>query len=147
MNRQSTMRDLTAQLPLGTDPQSVSRRLEALEQLLEGMFVVPVINRRVGLDAVLGLLPVAGDTIAALLGLYFVWEARNLGMSKWQQARMIGNVGFDWLIGLLPFAGDVADFLFRSNTRNLRIVRRHLDRHHPGTRTLDGAKLSPAGAR
>ncbi|MGE3689994.1 MAG: DUF4112 domain-containing protein [Novosphingobium sp.] len=132
---------------MGTDVQSVSRRIEALEQLLEGMLVLPVINRRIGLDSLLGLLPVAGDTIAALMGLYMVWEARNLGMSKWQQARMVGNVGFDWLIGLLPVAGDVADFLFRSNTRNLRIIRRHLDRHHPGTRTLDGAKLSSAGTR
>jgi hypothetical protein len=144
MNARSGPHGFTEQLPLGTDPQSIGRRVEALEQLLEGLFVVPVINRKIGLDALLGLLPVAGDTIAALMGLYIVWEARNLGMSRWQQARMIGNVGFDWLIGLVPIGGDVLDFLFRSNTRNLRIIRRHLDRHHPGARTLDGSKLSPA---
>ncbi|MBL7471107.1 DUF4112 domain-containing protein, partial [Escherichia coli] len=50
--------------------------------------------------------------------------------------RMVGNVGFDWLIGLVPVVGDAADFLFRSNTRNLRLIKRHLDRHHPGTATV-----------
>jgi hypothetical protein len=58
-------------------------------------------------------------------------------MSRWQKARMIGNVGFDWLIGLVPFGGPVLDFFFHSNTRNLRIIRRHLDRHHPGARTIE----------
>ncbi len=82
-------------LPLGTDPASVRRRIEALEKLLERAFVIPGINRPVGLDAVVGLLPVAGDTIAALMGLYLVWEARNIGMSKWQLARMLGSVGTD----------------------------------------------------
>jgi hypothetical protein len=51
---------------------------------------------------------------------------------------MMGNVGFDALIGLVPLVGDAADFFFRSNTRNLRIIRRHLDRHHPGTATVEG---------
>jgi len=146
MNAQSTMR-FSDQLPLGTDSRSVSRRIEALEKLLEGMFTVPVINRRIGLDVLLDIVPVAGATIAAAMGLYMVWEARNLKMSRWQQARMLGNVGFDWLIGLVPFPGPVMDFFFRSNTRNLKIIRRHLDRHHPRARTLDGSTLVKARSR
>ncbi len=138
MEQQQTVRLAREGLPLGTDPASVRRRIEALEQLLERSFVVPGINRPVGLDAIAGLIPVAGDTIMALAGLYMVWEARNLGMSKWQMARMAGNVGIDWLLGLVPVAGDVLDFMFRSSTRNLRIIRRHLDRHHPATRTIEG---------
>jgi hypothetical protein len=143
MNAQSTLR-LSDQLPLGTDPHSVSRRIEAMEKLLEGMFVIPGINRRVGLDVLLDVIPVAGDTLAAVMGLYMIWEARNLKMSRWQQARMIGNVGFDWLLGLIPFGGAVLDFFFRSNTRNLRIIRRHLDRHHPHARTIDGSNMVKA---
>jgi hypothetical protein len=50
---------------------------------------------------------------------------------------MAGNVGVDWLLGLIPWVGAIPDFFFRSNTRNLKIVRRHLDKHHPGTRTVD----------
>ncbi len=138
MQPANATRRMTQTLPLGADPASVRQRVEALERLLEGLFHVPVLNCRVGLDAIIGLVPVAGDTIAALIGLYLVWEARNLGMSRWQIARMAGNVGFDWLLGAVPVAGDVADFFFRSNSRNLKIIRRHLDRHHPATRIIEG---------
>lgn len=138
MGETGKLREMTAELPLGNDPQSVRRRIEGLERLLEGMIEVPGLNRKVGLDALLGLVPVAGDAIAAALGLYLVWEARNLGMPRWQLWRMAGNVGVDTLIGAVPVAGDLFDFLYRSNTRNLKIVRRHLDKHHPGTKLIEG---------
>jgi hypothetical protein len=131
-------RAMTAELPLGTDPASVRQRIEGLERLLEGMIEVPGLGRKVGLDALLGLVPVAGDAIAAALGLYLVWEARNLGMPRWQLWRMAGNVGVDTLIGAVPLAGDLFDFLYRSNTRNLKIVLKHLDKHHPATRMIEG---------
>lgn len=124
-------------LPLGRDPASVRRRVEAMERLLERMFVVPGINRPVGLDTLLGFVPVVGDAAGAALGAWMVWEARNLGLSKFKLARMAGNVGLDALLGLVPFVGDVADFLFRSNTRNLKMLKRHLDKHHPATVTID----------
>ncbi|WP_036505291.1 DUF4112 domain-containing protein [Novosphingobium sp. AP12] len=125
-------------LPLGNDPVSVRRRVEALERVLERAITVPGINRQVGLDSIVGLVPVAGDLIAAAMGMYLVWEARNLGMSKWQLARMTANVGFDTLVGAIPLAGDLFDFLFRSNSRNLKIIRKHLDKHHPHTRVIEG---------
>lgn len=131
-------------LTLGTDPQSVRRRVEAMEQLLERLVVIPGINKPVGLDVILDLVPVVGDFAAAALGAYIVWEAKNLGMSKTQIARMAGNVGFDWLLGLIPWVGAVPDFFFRSNTRNLRIIRKHLDKHHPNTATVD---VAPSPAR
>ncbi|MBN9505445.1 MAG: DUF4112 domain-containing protein [Altererythrobacter sp.] len=118
-------------LPTGNDPAAVRRRIEALEHVLERSFVIPVINRPVGLDAVAGLVPVVGDVVTAAMGAYIVWEASNLGMPKWKLWRMAGNVAFDAALGAVPLAGDLFDFLFRSNTRNLRIVKRHLDKHHP----------------
>ena len=123
---------------LGTDPQSVRQRVEAMEKLLERMIVIPGINRPIGLDVILDLIPGVGDIAGAALGAYIVWEARNLGMSKWQLTRMSGNVGFDFLLGLIPWVGAIPDFFFRSNTRNLRMIKRHLDKHHPGTRTIEG---------
>jgi hypothetical protein len=122
---------------LGTDPASVRQRIEALEKLMERMFVIPGLNRPVGLDVILDLVPVIGSTAAAAIGAYLAWEARNLGMSKWHVARMAGNIGFDWLLGLIPWVGAVPDFFFRSNTRNLRIIKRHLDKHHAGTATIE----------
>ncbi len=130
------MRGMSMELPLGTDPLSVRRRIEALERLLEGLISVPVFGRKVGLDALLGLIPVAGDALSAVLGMYIVWEARNLGMSRWQIWRMTANVGVDTLIGAVPLAGDLFDFAYRSNSRNLSLIRKHLDKHHPQTVTL-----------
>ena len=124
-------------LPTGTDPASVRRRIEAMEQLLERSFVIPGINRPVGLDALAGLVPVLGDVVTAAMGAYIVWEAKNLKMSRWQVARMAGNVGVDWLLGLIPWVGAIPDFFFRSNTRNLRIIKRHLDRHHAATAMIE----------
>ena len=128
---------LADQLPIGRDPASVRRRLEAMEKVLERMFVIPGINKPVGLDVILDLVPGIGTISAAALGSYIAWEARNLGMSKWQIARMGGNIGFDMLLGMIPLIGAIPDFFFRSNTRNLRIIKRHLDKHHPHTRTID----------
>jgi hypothetical protein len=127
--------------PFGTDAASVRQRVEAMERLLERLFVVPGINKPVGLDVILDLVPVVGSTAAAAIGAYLAWEARNLGMSKWHVARMAGNIGVDWLLGLIPWVGAVPDFFFRSNTRNLRIIKRHLDKHHASTATIE-AKAS-----
>jgi hypothetical protein len=138
MERQDAVRRMTAELPLGTDPHSIRRRVEALEKLLENSFTIPGLNRKVGLDALAGLVPVLGDVATATMGLYIVWEARNLGMPQWKLWRMIGNVGIDALIGAVPVAGDLFDFLYRSNTKNLRIIRKHLDKHHPATRVIEG---------
>jgi hypothetical protein len=123
---------------VGTDPASVRRRVEAMEKVLERLFVIPGTKQTIGLDVILDLVPVVGDIAAAALGAYIVWEARNLGMSKWQISRMAGNVGIDWLLGLIPFVGAIPDFFFRSNTRNLRMIKRHLDKHHAHTAVLEG---------
>jgi hypothetical protein len=129
---------LAAGLPIGRDPASVRRRLEAMELLLERAFTVPGTNMRVGLDAIIGLVPVLGDLVTTAMGAWMVWEARNLGMSKFHVARMAGNVGVDTLVGMIPLAGDLFDFAFRSNTRNLRILKRWLDKHHPETMVVEG---------
>jgi hypothetical protein len=126
---------------LGTDPASIRQRVEAMEKILERLFVIPGINRPIGLDVILDLVPGVGDVAGAALGSYLVWEARNIGMSKWQMTRMAGNVGIDFLLGLIPFVGAIPDFFFRSNTRNLRMIKRHLDRHHAAGATVSSEVL------
>ena len=126
---------------LGTDPASVRQRVEAMEKLLERLFVIPGTRQSVGLDAILDVVPVLGDVAAAALGTYIVWEARNLGMSKWQMARMTGNVGLNCALGLfsvVPVVGVIPTLLFRSNSKNLKIIKRHLDKHHAATATIEG---------
>ncbi|MEH3047907.1 DUF4112 domain-containing protein [Sphingomonas adhaesiva] len=127
-----------AHLPVGRDPAAVRQRVEAMERLLEGMFVIPGINRRVGLDAIIGLVPVVGDLAAAAMGMWIVWEARNLGMGRLALAAMTARVGFDALLGMVPIVGDAADLMYRSNTRNVKRIKRYLDKHHPSTVTVAG---------
>ena len=130
--------EMASRLPIGRDPASVRQRIEAMERLLECAFVIPGINRPIGADAIVGLVPVLGDIVTTAMGAWLLWEARNLGMSKFQLARMAGNVGFDTAVGAIPLVGDLFDFAFKSNTRNLRIVKRWLDKHHPETRLIEG---------
>ena len=127
---------------ISSEPRAVRQRIEAMEKVLEGMFVIPGTSRQVGLDAILSLIPAVGSVSAAALGSYILWEARNLNLSKTQMARMGGNVGFDLLLGAIPFVGAIPDFFFRSNSRNLRIIRKHLDKHHPETGIIE-AKATP----
>ena len=122
---------------VGRDAAAVRKRIEAMERLLEGLFVIPGINRKIGLDVILDLIPVGGDAVGAAMGAWMVWEARNLGMSKTQIARMMGNVGIDFALGLIPFIGAIPDALFRSNTRNLKIIHKHLDKHHPSSAVVE----------
>lgn len=123
---------------LGGDAAAVRQRIEAMEKLLERSLTIPGTKIPIGLDALAGLIPVAGDLITAAMGLWIVWEGKNLGMPKWQLWRMAANVGFDTAIGAVPVVGDVFDFAFRSNSKNLAIIKRHLDKHHPATRVIEG---------
>ncbi len=132
------VRKMAFEMPIGNDPVSVRKRIEAMEKLLERSFTIPGVNYPIGLDAIVGLVPVVGDLVTAAMGAYIVWEAKNLGLPKWKLWRMAGNIAFDTAVGAIPLAGDAFDLLFRSNTRNLKIVKKHLDRHHPASRTIEG---------
>jgi hypothetical protein len=117
---------LASRLPR-TDTASARMRVQGLEHVLESAIRIPGLGTRIGLDALIGLVPGVGDAAMAAMGLYLVWEARNLGASRLTLARMVGNVGIDALIGSVPVAGDVFDFFFRFNSRNLKLLRRHLN--------------------
>lgn len=126
-----------ALLPNSRDPAAIMQRLEMLELVLERSFTLPGTNRPVGLDAILGLIPVIGDFISAALGSYLVWEARNLGLPRWKLARMMAHIGVDTALGAIPLIGDAFDVFYRSNTRNLRIIKAHMAKHHPATIIID----------
>ncbi len=110
-------------------------RITVLTKLLDSAFVIPGLNRRVGFDAIIGLIPGIGDAVSTLLASYIIWEARQLGLPKWKIARMIGNVAVDTAIGAIPVAGDAFDLFFKANERNLRIIHEHLKR---GPKEIEG---------
>jgi hypothetical protein len=108
---------------------------------MDSAFFIPGLNRRIGLDAVIGLVPGVGDAISAALASYIIWEARQLGLPRWKIARMIGNVAVDTAIGAIPLAGDVFDVFFKANERNLRIIHDHLGTPKRGPRVIDGTAV------
>lgn len=107
------------------------KRLDRLARLMETRWRLPLVRVPVGLDAVIGLVPGAGDAVSALIALGLLVEGARLGADRATILRMLGNVGIDFLIGLVPLVGDYADVLFRANSRNLALIRRDLARKHP----------------
>ncbi|MEO9625050.1 MAG: DUF4112 domain-containing protein [Qipengyuania citrea] len=138
MDNRDRPRPLGMELPTGTDPVSIRKRIEAMEHLLERSLVVPGTKYPIGLDTIIGFVPVIGDIVTAALAGYIVWEAKNLGLPRWKLWRMIGNIGIDSAVGAVPIIGDAFDVVYRSNTKNLHIVKRHLDKHHPHTQVIEG---------
>ena len=94
--------------------------------MMDSAITLPGLRRGVGLDALLGLVPVAGDVVSALIGLYSVVQARELGASRTLQARMVANLLVDAALGAVPIAGDIADVFFRAHRRNLALLQREL---------------------
>jgi hypothetical protein len=103
-------------------------RLDAIAKLLDIAFILPGTNIRYGIDGIIGLIPVVGDIIATALSLWLVREARALGAPWHITARMLGNVAIQGVVGTVPVAGDAFDVLFRANIRNVRMLRRWMDK-------------------
>ncbi|MDP8920978.1 MAG: DUF4112 domain-containing protein [Pseudomonadota bacterium] len=125
----------------GPSREDAIARVTMVAKLMDSAFVIPGLNRRVGLDSVLGLVPGIGDALSAALASYIIWEARQLGLPRWKIARMIGNVAVDTTIGAIPLAGDLFDVFFKSNERNLRIIHEHLGITKRGPRQIDGTAV------
>ncbi len=103
-------------------------RIEALAALLDTAFIIPGTNLRFGFDAVVGLVPGIGDALTTAVSLWLVKEARALGAPGHLVARMLGNIVIDGAVGAVPLVGDVFDLVWKSNRRNLHLLRRHIER-------------------
>ena len=113
---------------ISTETLEMTRsRLRRVARLLDSGIAVPGTSWRIGIEALIGLIPGIGDVIGALLGSYFVAEALRVRAPRGTVGRMVGNVLFDLALGIVPVVGDIADFAFKSNERNLRLLDRHLD--------------------
>lgn len=104
-------------------------RIEMLARLMDVAFVMPGTKKvRYGIDGLIGLIPIVGDLLSAAISLWLVREARALGAPRYLVARMLGNVAVDTVVGIVPLAGDAFDVMFRANMRNVRILRRWMDK-------------------
>ena len=121
-------------------------RLITLTRLMDSAIDVPMLRTTVGLDALLGLVPVAGDLLSAAIGVYLITQARELGASRWLQAKMIRNLVVDAALGSVPLAGDVFDVYFRAHRRNLKLLQAELGEPYLDAPNIDATPVR-AGRR
>lgn len=113
----------TVRSPLAS-PEAL-HRVERVAKVLDEAIRIPGTNIKVGLDAVIGLIPGVGDAAGLALGSWFIYEAHRLGAPMELKLKMARNVAIDAVSGLVPVLGDLVDVAYRSNRRNLDLLRRH----------------------
>jgi uncharacterized protein DUF4112 len=99
--------------------------LRRIAELLDSAFALPGTSYRIGLDPIIGLIPMVGDLASPIFTIGLLWQAYDLGIPKVVQLRMIFNAGIDALIGAIPFVGDLFDFAWKANQWNLVLLERH----------------------
>jgi hypothetical protein len=102
-----------------------SSDVEALAWLLDNSIPIPGTGRRIGLDALVGLVPGLGDVLSGGIGLFVVLRGAHLGVPRVVLARMLANVAVDFVIGAIPIIGDAFDLWFKANIRNVALIRRY----------------------
>ncbi|MEZ4815016.1 MAG: DUF4112 domain-containing protein [Bdellovibrionota bacterium] len=100
-------------------------RLNRLANLLDSKFRIPYTQFRIGLDGLIGLVPIYGDVVSFLLSFIVIVMIARMGVPTSVLIRVCMNSLLDFVIGLVPFAGDLADIFFKSNLRNVRLVQRY----------------------
>ena len=117
--------------PTGSGLQALSRppidqHLERIALLMDRAVRIPGTDIRFGLDPVVGFFfPVAGDAIGAIISAYIVLVSVRYGLPKVVIGRMVFNIAADFVVGSIPFLGDAADFVWKVNTRNLRLLNKY----------------------
>ena len=134
--------ELPQRLPSGStgdhhSPQSAE--LERLARWMDSMFEIPVLGIRFGLDALLGLLPGGGDVATSLVSIYIVSAATRRGVPKITLAHMALNIAIDLIVGSIPIVGDLFDAYWKSNQRNVALLRRHVSATPTSARKLRAA--------
>lgn len=118
-----------ADLPLAQTPGAkrtvkVDTSLEQLSWLMDDLFRVPVLGWRFGLDALVGLIPGFGDTATSLVSFYILIAAVRHRVPKITLLRMGMNVALDYVVGSLPVVGDLADAAWKSNHKNIDLLKK-----------------------
>lgn len=108
------------------DRKRERERLRNLAWWMDERFLIPGLNRRIGLDGLVGLIPGVGDTATLMMSAYIVSQAARMGAPSWVLRRMIANVAVDYAVGLVPVAGDLFDMAFKANRRNIDLLDRWL---------------------
>lgn len=113
-------------IPADQEQVEVPAHVELLAWVLDDWIRIPVVNRRVGIDGAIGMIPVVGDGAGLVTSAIIIISSVRQGVSVPTVVRMVGNVLFDSMLGVIPFAGDAFDFVWKSNAKNVRLLRADL---------------------
>ncbi|WP_435181735.1 DUF4112 domain-containing protein [Halorussus sp. AFM4] len=104
------------------DEPPAMERVRTVARLLDEAIELPVVNYKIGLDPILGILPVGGDAVSAAISLYIVAEGAQMGASRDTLLKMLFNVGVDAVIGSVPVLGTIVDAVWKANERNVALL-------------------------
>lgn len=113
----------------------IEESLDNLSRYLDGLFRIPGTGWRFGLDALIGLIPNVGDTLTFLPSMYILFSGVRYGVPKITLLRMALNIAIDYLVGMIPFLGDAFDFVWKSNKKNMELIRTRATGRGKGTRS------------
>jgi uncharacterized protein DUF4112 len=109
------------------DKQAALARLNRFSQMADNAIVIPFTRFRIGLEPIIGLVPVLGDLAGLLMSCYVLLEAHRAGASPRVKQQMVRNMLIDFFGGLVPIVGDIFDFAWKANVRNTQLLREHLE--------------------
>ncbi len=119
-------------------------KLKKLEQRLDRRF--SLFGVQFGTDAIIGLVPILGDILTSATGLYIIHQSSKLGATRWTVTRMLVNWGIDFAVGLIPVVGDIFDIMFKSNTKNVKLLIADLEARAVELREVNREQLRAAAA-
>jgi hypothetical protein len=109
----------------GTPAANPMEHLESLAWMLDSSIQLPGTRFRIGLDSLIGLVPVLGDIVGAALSSYILWVASSMGVPRVTLLRMALNVALESAAGIVPGFGDLFDMAWKANKRNVEILKQH----------------------
>ncbi|MGE4313627.1 MAG: DUF4112 domain-containing protein [Pseudobdellovibrionaceae bacterium] len=111
----------------GRNVRADLERIDTLARYMDSHFQIPGTSIRFGFDALLGLIPGIGDSIALLISGYILRLAHTYEAPLMTRAAMVWNIFIDWLIGLIPLLGDIFDVSYKANLKNAALLRKHME--------------------
>ncbi|KAI8465535.1 MAG: hypothetical protein J3K34DRAFT_84700 [Monoraphidium minutum] len=108
------------------DAMAQLKRMRALCKFMDTGIKVPIIGYKFGADAIIGMVPYAGDAWGAMVGMYLISTAMKYHLPKRLVAHMAVNQAVDCCVGVVPFLGDLFDFGYKANYRNMMLIEDHL---------------------
>lgn len=129
VRRDDAAPDVVAETPADALPLDLRAEIAELDDLaywLDARFRIPIVGWRFGVDALLGLVPLAGDAAALMPSAYLVWRGHRLGVRSGTLGGMVGNTALDFAVGSIPILGSIFDVAFKANLRNIELLKADL---------------------